>query len=183
MLHQQKQRIEVIVRKEGGGGSTAGANELDATEIGGGANNEKYSFWLGTANRNRKHRVIKTNTTHALAIAKQVLDLEIEYWIGGMGYKSGDQAYQEQVQRNFEVVKDVTNIASSIAMGVLYGSWGGPLGALFGGAFAAISTGTSTSVKYKGRRRDFEYKTFKENNSIEYKRARASINMTSGRLR
>ena len=32
-------------------------------------------------------------------------------------------------------------------------------------------------------KRDFNYKVFKENNAIEYQRARASISLTTGRLR
>lgn len=175
------QRIEIIVKKESGTSSQINAKEKDTDNIGG--ENEEYSFWLGTANRNRKKRVIKTNTTHALAVSKQVIDLGMEYWVSGLGYKTGDQSYQENVQRRFEFVKDVTNVASSVAMGALYGSWGGPLGTILGATFAAVSTATSIGVKYAGREREFNYKVFKENNAIEYQRARASINMTTGRLR
>ena len=68
-------------------------------------------------------------------------------------------------------------------MGAVYGAWGGPIGAILGATFGAISSGASTAVKYLGREREFNYKVFKENNSIEYQRARASINLTTGRLR
>lgn len=175
------QRIEIIVKKDGGSFSQTNAKEKETDNIGG--ENEEYSFWLGTANRDRKKRVIKTNTTHGLAVLKQGLDLGIEYTIAGLGDKYGDQSYQEQVSRQFEIVKDVTGFASSVGMGALYGSWGGPIGAVLGATFAAASTATSIGVKYMGRRREFNYKVFKENNSIEYQRARASINMTTGRLR
>lgn len=182
MLYQQgTQRIEVIVRKEGGGGAL-GANETDTDDIG-----EKETTWrtsvFGTENPNRIKRVIKTNTTHALAVSKQVVDLGLEYWIAGLGNKYGDQAYQENVQRRVEIVKDVTNVASSVAMGALYGSWGGPIGAVLGATFGAVSSGVSTAVKYASRGREFNYKVFKEENAIEYQRARASINLTTGRLR
>ena len=183
MLYQQgTQRIEIIVRKEGGGGSVAGANETSSEDVGG-----KQTTWrtsvFGSENPQRIKRVIKTNTTHALAVSKQVMDLGIEYWISGLGYKNGDQAYQDNVQRRFERIKDTTNIASSIAMGAVYGSWGGPIGAVLGMAFGAISTGVSTASKYAGRQRDYDYKIFKEQNAIEYNRARAGINLTNGRLR
>ena len=46
-----------------------------------------------------------------------------------------------------------------------------------------VTSGVSLAVKYAGREREFNYKVFKENNAIEYQRARASINMTTGRLR
>lgn len=182
MLYQQgTQRIEIIVRKEGSGG-TAGANEQSAEDVGG-----KQTTWrtsvFGSENSKRIKRVIKTNTTHALAVSKQVIDLGIEHWVSGLGYKNGDQAYQDVVARKFEKFKDSTNIASSISMGALYGSWGGPIGSVLGALFGAVSTGASLATKYAGRQRDYDYKVFKEQNAIEYNRARAGINLTNGRLR
>lgn len=184
MLHQLgTQRIEVIVRKDSGGISETSAKETPTDEIGGGKDTSLQTSIFGSSNPNRIKRVIKTNTTHALAVSKQVLDLGIEYWVSGLALKNGDQAYQENVQRRFEILKDATNIASSVSMGALYGAWGGPIGAILGATFGAVSSGVSTAVKYASRERDFNYKTFKENNAIEYQRARASINLTTGRLR
>lgn len=182
MLYQQgTQRIEIIVRKEGGSAQT-NAQEVQAEDIGGREASWRTSVF-GSENPSRIKRVIKTNATHALAVSKQVIDLGIEYWVSGLGYKTGDQAYQENVQRRFEIVKDVGGFASSVAMGAVYGAWGGPIGAILGATFGAISSATSIGSKYAGREREFNYKVFKENNSIEYQRARASINMTTGRLR
>lgn len=182
MLYQQgTQRIEIVVRKEGGY-AQSNAKETQAEDIGGRETTWRTSVF-GSESPSRIKRVIKTNTTHALAISKQVADLGLEYWVAGLGNKYGDQSYQEQVSRQFEIAKDVTGFASSVGMGALYGSWGGPIGAVLGATFAAVSAATSIGVKYSGREREFNYKTFKENNSIEYQRARASINMTTGRLR
>lgn len=184
MLYQQgTQRIEVIVRKESSGGGDINAKEKDTDSLGGGGETTWRTSVFGSENPQRIKRVIKTNTTHALAVTKQVVDLGIEYYISGLGMKYGDQAYQENVERRVEIVKDVTNVASSIGMGALYGSWGGPIGAVLGATFGAVSSGVSLAVKYAGREREFNYKVFKENNAIEYQRARASINMTTGRLR
>ena len=183
MLYQQgTQRIEIIVRKEGGGGSSVGAKETPTEDVGGKQTTWKTSVF-GSENPNRIKRVIKTNTTHALAVSKQVVDLGIEYWISGLGYKNGDQAYQDRVSRRMEIVKDVTNVASSIAMGALYGSWGGPVGAVLGASFGAISSGISIATKYASRERDYDFKMFKEQNAVAYSRARAGINLTNGRLR
>ena len=87
------------------------------------------------------------------------------------------------MERRFEIVQDATNFASSVAMGAAYGSAGGPYGAAIGAVLGAVSSGVSLAFKFAGRQRDFEYKVFKENNAIEYQRARASINLTTGRLR
>lgn len=180
MLHQQgTQRIEIIVRKESNGQDGAKENDTENVSSNGTQNETQKSGGL-TA---RQKRMIKTNATHALAVTKQVADLAIEYSISGIGQINGDQALQDKVSRNVEIVKDVTGIASSVAMGALYGSWGGPVGAVLGATFGAISTGASTFVKYANREREFNFKMFKENNAIEYQRARAGINLTTGRLR
>lgn len=183
MFYQGTGRIEVVVRKEGGGVSETGAKETPTDEVGGGKETTWRTSVFGSENPNRIRRVIKTNTTHAIAVSKQVIDLGLEYWISGLGDKNGDQAYQDNVQRRFEIVKDGTNVASSIGMGAVYGAWGGPIGSVLGAVFGAVSSITSTAVKYAGRERDFSYKLFKENNAIEYKKARAGINLTTGRLR
>lgn len=181
MLYQQgTQRIEIIVRKDSGGGQD-GAKETETENVSSsGTQNTTPTSGGLTA---RQKRIIKTNTTHALAVSKQVIDLGIEYYVSGIGQRNGDQALQDQINRKVETVKDVTNLASSVAMGALYGSWGGPVGAVLGATFGAISTGVSTAVKYASRERDFNYKVFKENNAIEYQRSRAGINLTTGRLR
>lgn len=185
MLYQQEtQRIEIIVRKDGGTAQN-GAKETDTENVtASGSQNVDQSIGGSSGGMTaRQKRIIKTNTTHALAVTKQVVDLGIEYYVSGLGQRNGDQALQEQVSRKTEMVKDVTNIASSVAMGITYGSWGGPIGAVLGGVFGAVSTGVSTAVKYASRERDYNYKVFKENNAIEYQRARAGINLTTGRLR
>lgn len=181
MLYQQgTQRIEIIVRKDSSGGQD-GAKETETENVSSsGTQNTTPTSGGLTA---RQKRIIKTNTTHALAVSKQVVDLGIEYYVSGIGQRNGDQALQDQINRKVETVKDVTNLASSVAMGALYGSWGGPVGAVLGATFGAISTGVSTAVKYASRERDFNYKVFKENNAIEYQRSRAGINLTTGRLR
>jgi len=182
MLYQQgTQRIEVIVRKDGGG-ANINAGETDTDNVGGQGSTWRTSVF-GSENPQRIRRVIKTNVTHALAVSKQVIDLGIEYYVGGLGYSNGDQALQDRVGRTLEIIKDTTNVASSVAMGALYGSWGGPIGAVLGMTFGAVSTGTSIATKYANREREFSYKVFKENNSIEYQRARANISLTNGRLR
>ena len=179
------QRIEIIVRKEGGG-SLAGANQVESEKVSNASATSGSTFLskiTGTESVARQHRILKTNATHALAMTRQVVLQGFHYWVGGLGMQHGDQAVQDAVQREVEKGQDISGFASSVAMGALYGSWGGPLGTMLGASMAAITTAVSTGFKYKSRERDFNYKLFKENNSIQYKRARASINLTNGRLR
>ena len=182
MLYQKgTQRIEVIVRKDSGG--TPGLKDSDAEDI----SADATSFGSGgdglSSKERRRRRFIKTNTTHFLSAAHQVVDLKINYELGGIGHENGDQNYQDACQRYMERVQDTSNLATSVAMGAAYGSWGGPAGAAFGALFGAMTSGSSIITKYAGREREYNYKMFKENNAIEYNRARANINLTTGRLR
>lgn len=175
------QRIEVVIRKIGGGGegSIKNANKK--------APAEKPKTWrttlTGSEDPKRVRRVLVTNMTHLLASAKQVTQQTLQYYIGGLGNMHGDQAYQDRAQRTLEVLQDTTGFASAVTMGAVYGSWGGPIGSIIGGTLGAINSGVSTGFKYMGRQREFNYKIFKEENSLQYLRARASINLTNGRLR
>ena len=184
MLYQQNQKIEVIVRKEDSGGAAiAGANETPVEEAVDKSSNKFLSAIMGTTSKKRQYRIAKTNLTHGLAVGRQILGIKLHYWLGGIGYENGDAALQDTTQRRWEIFEDRASVASSIAMGALYGSWGGPIGAVLGAALNGLSTAISIDYKYKGRQREYNVKLFKEENGIEYLRARASINLTTGRLR
>ena len=178
------QRIEVVIRKEGAE-SSQGIKGVDTDRVSTGGTSDGQSVDSEKVSRSelRKQRIIKTNTTHVLAAMKQVGNLAVNYYVGTLGYKNGDKSYQERVARQIEVVNDTTNIASSVGMGILYGSWGGPIGAVIGGLLGGVTTGTSTIFKYLGRQKEYNQTMFKENNSIQYMRSRANINLTTGRLR
>ena len=184
-FQQGTQRIEVVVRKDSGY-SNAGTNEIDPNNIGGDVDGKRGGAWAtltGSTSIARQHRVVKTNTTHFFATLKQITDLKIEHFISGIGQRNGDEALQDNINRTMEIVKDTTGLASSVAMGAVYGSWGGPIGTAMGMVLGLASTAASIGAKYANREREFNFKMFKENNAIEYKRARASINLTTGRLR
>jgi hypothetical protein len=182
MAYQQHGgRIEIIIRKEDT--SFAGANENEATEavgnnsdVGGGAG----SSVGGVRGMSRSKHIM---ATHTLATAHQVYDLTTEYVHSGIGVRNGDQAMQQQIQRKVEVFQDVSNMATSVVMGASYGAVGGPVGALVGATLGLVRSATSTAFKYASRQREYDYTIFKEQNAIEYQRARAGINWTSGRLR
>ena len=181
MQYQQgTQRIEIIVRKEASGGQD-GAKETESENVSStGTQTETQTSGGLTA---RQKRIIKTNTTHILAFTKQMAQMGMNYYIQGIGLRTGDQSLQESVERQVELVEDGTNFASSISMGALYGSWGGWVGTLVGASIGGLTSAASIASREKGRERTFNYKVFKENNAIEYQRARASISLTTGRLR
>lgn len=185
MLYQQgTQRIEVIVRKEGGGGADgAGTKETAADETTGTGSAKEVGTGKGIFGRFNTRAFWRTNITHGLATGRQVGELIINYKVGGLGLQNGDQALQDQIARKIEQVKDPLSFATSIAMGASYGSAGGVPGAIFGALFGALGTGASLHVKYLARQREYDYTVFKEQNAIEYQRARAGIDLTNGRLR
>lgn len=178
MYYQQgMQKIEVIVRKEDGGAEPKGTDTQEPSDV-----TTKTSA-SDTISNNRKKRIIKTNVTHAVAVTKQVIDFSLEYYLGGIGSRSGDQSQESIIKRKWEKVTDFTGIASATAMGAVYGAWGGPVGAVMGATIGAISTSASIGFKYLNREREYSYKIQKEENAIEYKRARAQTSLTNGRLR
>lgn len=186
MLTQKgTQRIEVIVRKEGG--TIQGANQKDSDNVSEGGGEKSSNGFLtaltGSSSKRRQMRVLKTNITHLFAASKQIALQYANYQIAGIGYKTGDQAQQDITQRYVEKLTDIGGMASSVAIGAVYGSWGGPLGIAVGIATAVATSSVSLLSKYAGRQRDYDFKVFKEENAIEYTRARAGINLTTGRLR
>lgn len=184
MYTQQTQRIEVIVRKEGGGGEK-GNKEVDTEEAG----NSNKSF--GERATKAVRIVAKAQIMHGIAVAKHIANAGVNFWVGGLGYETGDEAYQQRVGRQVEIVQDATNTATSIAMGAMAGAMAGSvvpvigtvIGGVVGGLLSTANSAAGLISKYMGRQRDFDFKMFKENNAIEYKRARAKINLTTGRLR
>lgn len=180
MLYQLgSQRIEIIVRKDSGA-SNMGAKEKDADQVTEGENQSTHSSLISERASNRFLRV---NITHGVAVSKQIGTLAINRAIQDTGLVNGDQALQESVSRQFEIIQDVSNVASSVSMGAAYGASGGVAGMFLGTLWGLASSLSSVGFKYFGREREFNFKQFKENNSIEYQRARASISLTTGRLR
>lgn len=185
-LYQQgTQKIEIIVRKDISG-SDNGAKEVGAENVT--ASNAETST-AATSGKSggtlsyRQARMLRVSTLHSWGVMKQVGETAINYYVSGLGDMYGDEALQARAERVVESVIDVGGFASSVGMGAASMSWAGPVGMIIGGSLGAISSGASIGAKYASRRRDFSYKIFKENNAIEYQRARASINYTTGRLR
>lgn len=186
-LYQQgTQKIEIIVRKDISG-SDNGAKEVGAENVT--ASNAETSTAATSGGKGggtfsyRQARMIRVSTLHSLGVMRQLGETALNYYVSGLGDRYGDEALQARAERVVEVVTDVGGLATSTAMGAISMSWAGPVGMIIGGSLGAISSGASIGAKYASRRREFSYKIFKENNAIEYQRARASINYTTGRLR
>lgn len=183
MLYQLgSQRIEIIVRKDSGT-SEKGAKEKDTDQVAEGVVQDTNLNGDSATSGSVRNRFSQITTKHALVVAKQVVTSWANFGIQQIGNKNGDQALQESVSRTVEIVQDTTNFVSTVASGIIAGSAGGFVGAIIGGLIGTISAATTLGVKLATRQVEFNFKTFKENNAIEYQRARASISLTTGRLR
>lgn len=183
-LFTQGQKIEVIVRKEDTSAATAGANDTSAEETTSGtsAGASGAGTYAGSyaASGKVNKRIIGTKVLSAGIASTR---LGINYYFGGVGYRNGDAAQQEAVQRNVELIEEGAGILLSIGIGATYGVRGGPIGMVVGALAATATTATSLAVKYLNKEREYNIKVFKEENAIEYRRARANLSLTTGRLR
>lgn len=171
-------RVDIVVSKVSGGGDGDGSNESPKEQ-----NEEKKAEAKAQRIKQRTKRMI---TRKIIAATIQLTEQTVNYYNSGIGTYSGDSAYQDYQQRQAEKVLDTVNIGSSAGMGFMNGlmvSGGNPAVGLAVAGLQTITTLTSKYYKYAQRHRDYNLKTFKENNAIEYNRTRANINLTNGRLR
>ena len=176
-------RIDIVVRKESGSlGSDTITSDKSVKE-----NQEEKQESESSSREDRlKKKIIRTAVTHTMSSVLQVGQQTANYITGGIGLYSGDSSYQDYCQRQVEIVTDTVNVASAIGLNTMYGTIysGGNIGiGLLNGVIGGFSSLSSKYFKYARRHREYDYKVFKENNSIEYNRSRANINLTNGRLR
>ena len=184
LFTQGAQKIEVVVRKELVDEATAGANEKPAENAGNSSDeNAQSSSGGSSAFGKRGKNFARINATKAISAVLMTGRLSLNYYVGGIAYRNGDSAMQEAVQRNFEIAEESIGVLSAIGIGATYGSAGGVAGAIIGATLGAATAGTSLAVKYMGKYREYDAKMFKEENAIEYRRARAQVSLTTGRLR
>ena len=181
-LFKQGQKIEVIVRKEDSNAATAGANDESAEKSGTGAE-QAGQDGAGTTTEGRSKVNKRITATKVLAAGIAAGRLYVNYIAGGVAYRNGDDAEQEAVQRNFEMAEEAIGLAASVGIGATYGIRGGAPGAVIGAVLALATTATSLGFKYAGKYREYNAKVFKEENGIEYLRARSQVSLTTGRLR
>lgn len=181
-LYQQgTNRIEVVIRKEE---TTAQQDGETADKITADNQQGQQDGQGGVSGgASATARFMRVNLSKAVGLAKELANIGSQYYQHIQGLRNGDEALADNIDRNFEIVQDVGGTASHIAMGALFGSSGGVGGAVIGASVAAISSGVSLASKYANRQLDFDYKRFREDNGTAYQRARASINLTTGRLR
>ena len=185
LYEQGVKKIVVTIRKEAGAETSngqRGAGEKETPNLTPQQSSRLMTLY-GTTNAHRIKRINRINATHAIGVMRQVASYAISYEINGQAMINGDSAYGDAINRSIEVLQDTTGVASAFLTGALYGSGGGLIGAVVGSLASGTSAIASLTFKYINRQREYDYKMFKIDSGIEYKRARANISLTNGRLR
>lgn len=166
-------RVEVIVRKDGGVSDEKqpqGARTGNGGDSGGATSKSSFNR-LATGGKNRK-AMTEFYAKMAFNNAKKI----IGFYTSTVGDRNGDKALQSIVDRQIEIADDTLN--SLLTIGITTAQFG-----LAGLAASSVAVGTSLVMKYATRKREYDVQIFKENQNIQYMRARAGINLTNGRLR
>lgn len=149
---------------------------------GNGKNDGEGYFQLGSFKISKKRAGhMAVNVSRAFRnITNQVTNSAI----GQLSYVTGDTNYQAIVQRNSEAKTDVINGVSNVALATASGLLiGGPVGAAFALAGTAIQQSMSYAYKYENRNIQNAISSWKENQSVNYNKARAGVDLTDGRTR
>ena len=178
MLYQ-KDRIEVVIRKEESGQSLVGAKEKQADEI------DAENAGKSEAQKEKSEkRTLFLNTMHLANVAISSAKASARTYINNLSNAYGDEAYQAQANRKIEFLGDTLGNMIYVAGATITGiRFGGTIGAILGATGSMVNVVSNLANKFIGRELEYNTKVAKENNSIEYKRAISHINLTNGRLR
>lgn len=113
----------------------------------------------------------------------QIVKQSANYYISDIGRKNGDSNYQQTINRQIEIITDVTGALNSTLSGAATGSMFGPMGAVVGALAGSISSAVSYGFRQAERQRDYQHEIFKNNNSQAYNLARTNYQGFTGRLR
>lgn len=116
-------------------------------------------------------------------IAGQIVKQTANYYISDIGRKNGDSNYQQNINRQIEVITDGAGILNGALSGAATGSMFGPIGAAMGAVTGLATSAISLSFRQMERNRAYQHEIFKENNSQTYNLARTSYQGFTGRLR
>lgn len=179
-LKQEQRQITVVVRGEG---VTSVSDTTEKTPDKS-PKEETEEQELETKPKSKLNkRMLFINATHGVAVVIALTKATTNYALGDVAGTTGDKNLADIMQRDVEARHDVSDVLTATTMGAWYGSRGGWIGALIGGAMALTTSATSKAFKYAGREREYQIETFKLENEINYARSRANVNLTTGRLR
>lgn len=118
-----------------------------------------------------------------LRVSGQVIKSGANYFISDIGRRNGDSNYQQNINRQIEIVSDVLSVGQGALSGAMAGSMAGPIGIAIGATFGVISSGINLAFKYSERERSYQHEMFQNNTNQAYNLARANYSAYTGRVR
>ena len=169
VYNQQDNRLDVYIHADSVGASDR-PNEKSTNP------NDKEENTLD----NSRHKISKRQISKAINVSRTMVNIATRqvpnFVIGQFSNMTGDSNYQAICQRNMERFQDVSSAVMGIgASAVLFG----PAGAMMAG----IGTALSLTSKYESRNIETGLSIWKQEQSINYNKARSGIDITDGRTR
>lgn len=169
IYNQQLNRLDVYVHADTlSQGDTAETKSVDP-------NNKQE-----TQEEESREKINRRKLARSLHVTRTVINVATRqvpnFVIGQFGMMTGDSNYQAMTQRNLEKAQDV--VGSSLGIGasaILLG----PLGAVM----SSIGVVTSLVSKYEQRNMQTAMDTWKQEQNVNYNKARAGVDITDGRTR
>lgn len=188
---QQSFTVNVNVRGFGvSGGSSGNAGTDDPTNEDAKLTDEAKSVAKAAKDKAKAAKLGQHNINQmALGTLRQVLFAGLNYTVSGIGMNTGDQFLQAKAQR---VVADAemafsalsgakSGAISGAAAGAMFGGIGALAGAAIGAILGAAPAVISRGQEYVTGQRNYNYQVWKEQSNINYARARANAEISTGR--
>lgn len=116
-----------------------------------------------------------------LRVATQLVKQTANYYISDIGRRNGDSNYQNMINKNLNMVSDITGTLGSALSGAATGSMFGPMGALLGAVVGITSSAVSIGFKNAETERAYQHEMFKQETSQQYNLTRANYSIYTGR--
>ena len=187
-IYNNKQKIDIFIHATPMTASRSTAENksvnphITKSDKGGVNSNDIESSGMSRAlSGKRKMHLIQNAGRFAVNLGINVIPNAVN---GQIANATGDTNYQAYARRQSEIKADVVNPITSISNATISGALiGGGVGAIMGLVTSATSSIFSLVNKYEGRNTQYAIDVWKQNQSTDYNKARAGIDLTDGRTR
>jgi hypothetical protein len=187
-IYNNKQKIDIFIHATPMTASRSTAENksvnphITKSDKGGVNSNDIESSGMSRAlSGKRKMHLIQNAGRFAVNLGINVIPNAVN---GQITNATGDTNYQAYARRQSEIKADVVNPITSISNATISGALiGGGVGAIMGLVTSATSSIFSLVNKYEGRNTQYAIDVWKQNQSTNYNKARAGIDLTDGRTR
>lgn len=187
-IYNNKQKIDIFIHATPMTASRSTAENksvnphITKSDKGGVNSNDIESSGMSRAlSGKRKIHLVQNAGRFAVNLGMNVIPNAVN---GQIANATGDTNYQAYARRQSEIKADVVNPITNISNATISGALiGGPVGAIMGLVTSATSSIFSLANKYEGRNTQYAIDVWKQNQSTNYNKARAGIDLTDGRTR